>query len=74
MLPQELVNEVCNEKKTRFLVIGGPVAVAENLEQGQSYPSLLCNSDRIASPDLKPDDVAPCIQKIIGINVYDAIV
>ena len=74
ILPQELVDEVCLEKKIRFLVIGGQVAAAENIERNQTYPYLLCKSDRITGKHLAPDNIAPCIKKIVGNNIYDAII
>ena len=47
-LPKELLQNICDEKGIRYLTIGGPVAYGENLERNQTYPSLLCNGDRIA--------------------------
>lgn len=65
---------MCTTNDIRFLTIGGRVAYGENVPKKDTYPYLLCDGDRIVGPDLEPDDVAPCIKKILGNNVYDVIV
>ena len=73
-LPEELVQKMCGEMRIRYLTIGGPVVYGEKLQNNQTYPSLLCNGDRIAGPHLKPQDALPCLKKMIGNNMYDVIV
>jgi len=74
LLPEDLINEICNEKKLRYLTIGGHVAAAEHLEKSQSYTSYLCDGDRIVGEHVTPEDVFPCIHEWIGDNIYDVIV
>ena len=74
LLSEDLLYQICDVKKLRFLTIGGPAAFAENLERNQTYPHLLCDGDRIVGPHLKPEDVEPCIHKMIAHNIYDVIV
>ena len=72
-MPQELVDEECLEKKIHFLVIGSQVAAVKNIEENQTYPYLLCKSDRITGK-MTPNNVDLCIKKIVGNNIYNAII
>jgi len=74
VLTQSMIDEVCKRRGIRVLVIGGRVAVADNVERNEAYPYLLCNSDKIAGKNLTLDDMVPCAKKIIGENIYDAII
>ena len=74
MLPKELLQKICDERGIRYLTIGGPVAYGEHLRRNQTYPYLLCDGDRIVGPRLRPEDVGPCMKKMIGNNVYDVII
>ena len=69
-----MVNLVCTKNQIRFLIIGGKVAESENVLKNQTYPYLTCNSDKIVGPGLRPDDIAPCLKKMLGDSIYDAII
>lgn len=74
VLPAPLLKNACESKDIHFLTIGGRVAYGKNLQKEQTYTHLLCDGDRIAGSDLEADDVAPCIQKMLGGNYYHVIV
>jgi len=69
LLPEELVTDVCDVKKIRYLTIGGHAAAAN-----ESYTNYLCDGDKIAGEHITPEGVYPCIDQMIGDNVYDVIV
>ena len=75
-LPDKLVNQICNDRKFRFLTIGGKTASGIGLNNvNNSYPSLLCKGDVIAKDQMTPTEVAPCLKTLIGSNdIYDVIV
>ena len=73
-LSQSIIDEVCKNRAIRVLVIGGRVAAADNVEINQTYPYLLCNSDKITGKNLILDDLVPCAKQKIGDNIYDAII
>lgn len=74
LLPKAMVELVCTNNQIRFLVIGGGVAAADNIFKNQTYPYLTCKSDTIVASDINPGRVAQCMKKMIGENIYDAII
>ena len=74
LLPEDIWRKACLDMKLRFLTIGGTVAYAQHLNRSQTYSHITCNGDRIVGPNLKPDNVAPCLKEMIADNVYDVIV
>ena len=74
ILPEDIVNKTCFEKRFRFLTIGAKTSAGDGLLfANQSFPAQLCGGDVIAEQGISPLAVSSCLKNLIGDTIYDVI-